>query len=51
MKKNNYEAPEAELFVVRFEGNLCQSNPAQTYRKGGAGYYDLENDFYDNGEY
>ena len=25
MKKKFYETPEAELFTVRFEGNLCQS--------------------------
>lgn len=34
MKKNNYEAPEAELFVVRFEGNLCQSYGPNGIQRG-----------------
>ena len=26
LKKQLYEAPEAELLVVRFEGNFCDTN-------------------------
>ena len=25
IKKHNYEAPDAELLVVRFEGNFCET--------------------------
>ena len=28
LKKSIYEAPEAELLVVRFEGNFCLSGSA-----------------------
>ena len=34
-KKTNYETPEAELIVVRFEGNFCQTGGYGT--RGSAG--------------
>ena len=52
LKKQLYSAPTAELFVVRFERGLCQSDPSKTFRQGGGGYYDdAEGDTYNNGEY
>jgi hypothetical protein len=36
LKKSIYEAPEAELLVVRFEGNFCQ-----TFTPGAAGGDDV----------
>lgn len=39
MKKNNYEAPEAELFVVRLEGNMLQWS-GQNQKFQAAGIYD-----------
>lgn len=47
MKKNYYEAPEAELFVVRIEKGLCQSKPSSV--SGGrfsapADVYDMSDD-------
>ena len=30
MKKKFYETPEAELFTVRFEGNMMQGSPYGT---------------------
>ena len=46
-KKLLYSAPEAELLVVKFEGNFCGTN--DFYTKGGGGSYgdDVLND---NGE-
>ena len=46
-KKQLYSAPEAELLVVKFEGNFCQTNE---YTQGGGGQYGDE-DTNDNGEY
>ena len=36
-QKQLYEAPEAETFVVRTEGMLCQSNPLLYGNPGEAG--------------
>ena len=45
-KKQFYEAPEAEMLMVRFEGNFCTTG----YTPGGGGSYG-EGDENDNGEY
>ena len=45
-KKLLYSAPEAELLVVRFEENFCQTG----YTQGGGGQYG-EEDTNDNDEY
>ena len=45
-KKQLYSAPEAELLVIKFEENFCQT----TYTLGGGGQYGDE-DTNDNGEY
>ena len=45
--KLNYSAPEAEVFVVRYERGCCQSNPNNVvYDMGRKGYdyYDLDSD-------
>ena len=46
MKKKFYETPEAELFTVRFEGNLCQS-PYGAAGKAGQRlkYYEDDDDY------
>ena len=36
--KLRYEVPEAETFVVRFEGVLCQSRNVSLGGKKGSGY-------------
>lgn len=46
MKKKLYENPEAELFEVRFEENLMQSNYGESGSAGGKQDYNLyEEDF------
>ena len=40
-KKTFYEAPQAELIVVRFEGNFCQS-PGETTNRADKDYMDNE---------
>ena len=52
MKKDKlvYEAPEAEIFVLGFEGFLCASDPANAWHPGGGGSY-CNNDTNDNGDY
>ena len=37
-KKTFYEAPEAEILNVRFEGNFC----ATEYTEGGGGVYNVD---------
>lgn len=50
-KKLYYEAPEAEVFEVSFEGStLMSSNPANAWHQGGAGSYGTD-DTNDNGSY
>ncbi len=48
MRKQLYQQPITETLVVRFEGVICGSNPANTYHQGGAGYYS-DFDTNDNG--
>lgn len=47
MNKNKliYEAPEAETFVIRFEGCLCVSGGAKLGVAGQAGATDSYNDY------
>ena len=35
-KKQFYSAPEAELLVIKFEGNFCQTTPTPTPGAAGA---------------
>ena len=53
MKKDKlvYEAPEAEIFEVRFAENMLNqtSDPSLVWHHGGAGSY--ENDTNNNGYY
>ena len=37
IKKHNYEAPDAELLVVKFEANFCATGPDSA---GGNGWGD-----------
>ena len=46
-KKQFYEAPETELLVVRFEGNIMSPNG---YTEGGGGSYG-DDDTNDNGDF
>ncbi len=50
-KKLYYEAPETEVFEVCFEGQaLMASDPAKSFRLGGAGTYD-DTTTNENGDY
>ena len=49
MSKKLYEQPTTKVLVVRVEGILCTSDPAKTYRLGGAGSYD--DTLTENGDY
>ena len=52
MKKDKlvYEAPEAEIFEIGFQGFICTSGGAKAYHPGGGGAYD-DNDTNENGDY
>ena len=50
MSKKLYEQPTTKVLVVRVEGILCLSDPAKTYRLGGAGSYG-DDELTDNGDY
>ena len=44
--KLRYEVPEAETFVVRFEGNILQASLHSTNRKNKTEYYIYDDDDY-----
>lgn len=49
-KKLLYEAPEAEILVVKFEENFCASPVDANYTLGGGGTYNPDR-MNDNGSY